>query len=51
MMDSIGTINLIIRFKDIFAIEFKDEDLIEDFFKCIDSISFKIAEYLNNGKL
>lgn len=30
-MDSIGTINLIIRFKDMFAIEFKDEDLVEAF--------------------
>ncbi|MCI5527116.1 MAG: phosphopantetheine-binding protein [Oscillospiraceae bacterium] len=51
MRDSIGTINLIVRIEDMFSIEFKDEDLIEDFFESIDSISLKIAEYLNNVQL
>ena len=51
MRDSIGTINLIVRIEDMFSIEFKDEDLIEDFFESIDSISLKIAEYLTNGQL
>ncbi len=51
MRDSIGTINLIVRIEDMFSIEFKDEDLIEDFFESIDSISLKIAEYLTNVQL
>ena len=51
MRDSLGTINLIVRIEDMFSIEFKDEDLIEDFFESIDSISLKIAEYLNNVQL
>ena len=51
MRDSIGTINFIVRIEDMFSIEFKDEDLIEDFFESIDSISLKIAEYLTNVQL
>ena len=46
MMDSLSTITLIVRLEETFSIEVKDEDLIEDFFESINSISYKMAEYL-----
>lgn len=46
MMDSVSTITLIVRLEEAFSIEVKDEDLIEDFFESINSISYKMAEYL-----
>ena len=46
MMDSLSTITLIVRLEETFSIEVKDKDLIEDFFESINSISYKMAEYL-----